>query len=340
MTPPKRAHKRRHHNPSKFYLRSFADSDGMVWTYDQETGRVSCAKPENTGVVRDAHSTLTKDQLRDTNTVEDCFSEIEGKAASAVEKLLKRESLEDQDRFWFSMFVSMQYLRSPAARRQLAELLVHDYRLKMNLTAQVDSEFERYLARIQEKVGPVSDERQIELRKVMLDPDGEGYEFEVAKESTLFGLIQLTEVARAICWMSWTLLEMHPSFGLITCDSPVFLFVPPAKFSPLNGFGFNFNNPFIEVSFPLSPKICWMASWPDDAKEYLQVETHVGKFLNRLRAVNAERFLFASVNSADIQALARECRGPYLKLDPGDDFGFSGKPFDVSLYKFKDKGLV
>jgi hypothetical protein len=121
-----------HHYVPQFYLRRFADK-GRFWVFDKKTGRTFQADVKNVAAERYFHR-IPEFVGTDADALEKYFSEIEGGAATITELWFKRLTTADlggkvlvgrDERWWMSLYMSLQFLRT-AEQREILGLVASD----------------------------------------------------------------------------------------------------------------------------------------------------------------------------------------------------------------------
>ena len=333
--------KRRHHVNPRFYLRAFQieDEEGYIWRYDSTSGEVLKLSIGNAAVQRDYYSHVNPEGLRDTEFVENLISNVEGVVAPVFRKVLAGKKLSKQERMTFAFFVALSWLRAPATRRQTAELIGAMVKMIAFANAADPKQFQASYRQMEEHEKTeakdrLSDDKIEELRVFML---GDGYQLNVAEQMTLLPLAHLQEVAEPIYQMKWTWAEAPAGIDFVTGDSPVVRDIHPKYQHPMEGPGFR--NRFVIVSLSLSPRLCWIGTWNEAMPEVLAVSKTQVKMLNRLRAIHAEQYLYASTRQRGFSKLAVKYHGPGAQLAPSG-FGFKGEPIDVRQFKSESKGIA
>lgn len=333
--------KRRHHVNPRFYLRAFQieDEEGYIWRYDSTSGEVLKLSIGNAAVQRDYYSHVNPDGLRDTEFVENFISDVEGVVAPVFQKALAGKELSKQERMTFAFFVALSWLRAPATRRQIAELLGAMVKMITFANAIDPEQFQTSYRQMEEhekteEKDRLSDDEIEELRVFML---GDGYQLNVAEQMTLLPLAHLQEVAETIYRMKWTWAKEPEGFDFITGDSPVVREVDPEFQHPMEGPGFK--NRFVVVSLPISPRLCWIGTWNGAMPGTVVVTKNQVKSLNRSCAIHAERYLYASTRQRGFSKLAVKYHGPGAQFAPSG-FGFKGEPMDVGQFKSESKGIA
>jgi len=295
--------KRQHHVP-RFVLRRFASPlTGNIWNYDKQTGRVWLASIEDTACERHLYS-ITMDDGQHNTDIEDLISKIENIAAPLYERIIAGEVLSGQERYNFSSFLAIMFVRTNAFRRLYAELhgnmkMVRDY-----IIASDDTLFESQMEQFQADRGEITEDQKQRLRSAMLDPSD--YTFQIDREYTLKALTCHDQLAPLFTSMTWTVMEAPKGTQhFITSDNPLLQWVPPQFHHPFRGTG-GFKNKHAEAIFSLSPNQCWVGHWLKGAPNRLETTVEWVKQTNRITAVSAERFLYSHVESSGILLLAKK----------------------------------
>jgi hypothetical protein len=99
--------KKRHHYIPKAYLKFFCN--------DADPSKAISLSPDNTGFHKYYYSQPRPDGGKDHNALEDCFSSMEDKWPGIVERLHRRENVNDSLEEIFQ-FMALQRARVPASR--------------------------------------------------------------------------------------------------------------------------------------------------------------------------------------------------------------------------------
>lgn len=108
--------KKRHHYIPKSYLKFFCDNAGQVHVYRKDDPcKAIQLSPDNTGFHKYYYSQPRPDGGKDHNALEDCFSKLEDKWPGIVDRLHRRENVNDSLEEIFQ-FMALQRGRVPASR--------------------------------------------------------------------------------------------------------------------------------------------------------------------------------------------------------------------------------
>jgi hypothetical protein len=110
--------KKRHHYVPKAYLRSFCDDSGRVLVYRKDDpSKAIPLSPDNTAFHKYYYSQPTPEGGIEHNALEDCFSKIEEKWPAIVDRLPRRQDVNDSLEDIFQ-FIALQRVRVPAGIQQ------------------------------------------------------------------------------------------------------------------------------------------------------------------------------------------------------------------------------
>jgi hypothetical protein len=108
--------KKRHHFVPKAYLKAFCDAEGKLRVYRKDNPSKSWHRsPESTGFRDYYYSQPKPDGDTDNNALEDAFCSIESSWPGIVERMQRREYVNDVLKDIFA-FIALQRVRVPASR--------------------------------------------------------------------------------------------------------------------------------------------------------------------------------------------------------------------------------
>ena len=114
--------KKRHHYIPKAYLKFFCNDAGKVLVYRKDDpSKAISLSPDNTGFHKCYYSQPRPDGGKDHNALEECFSIIETKWPEIVDKLHRRENVNDSLEEIFQ-FMVLQRARVPASRDAIEKI--------------------------------------------------------------------------------------------------------------------------------------------------------------------------------------------------------------------------
>ena len=226
--------KKRHHYIPKSYLRFFCDDSGQVRVYRKDdTSKAISLSPDNTGFHKYYYSQPKHDGGKDHNALEDCFSKIEDKWPGIVDRLHRRENVNDSliDIF---QFMILQRARVPASR-DAAERI----------------EAERTLAAV----------RRLDAAGE-LPPKPEGFEdildhveVSINPHQSIHAMFPMMRgIGQVFDWVGFGALHNKTEIPFLTSDNPVIWFDPSVKDSDLQPYVLRPDGPIV-LLFPVSPSL-------------------------------------------------------------------------------------
>lgn len=260
--------------------------------------------------------------------VEELLATIEGNAAPLWDKLTDGKVFKGEEREHIAIFLAAQYLRSPAVvgagAKMMAQLVHHTARF----IASDREVHERSVDQYEQATGEVISPEDREKMRVFLS-DPKNFSINVLRSAglpMLGGVGNLADIFMKMKWVVGRSKDQH----LITSDSPVTRASDPATHSPIYGDG-AFSNKTVRVSFPLTPTRIIEMTWRGEERErVVEIPKAMARELNGLRAAQAERFVYASVNDDGITRLCKK----WLAQDKPPKVVTSG---DVPTIKVKRK---
>lgn len=301
MTDRTQSNKSQHQVP-RFYLEKFASSNGQVWNYEKQTGRVWSASAENTACENYLYS-ITADDGQRIHDIDDAITKIEDTAAPLFQPLVSGEQLSDSRRYDFANFLALMFVRTNFFRRIFAEVYANRRMLRDYLIALDDSVFESHMEGFQAARGEISDEEKQKLRTLMLDPSE--HVLQVSQEFTLKALECHGQLVPLFYSMKWSILHAPKEVFFVTSDNPLLQWVPPKHHHSLYGTG-GFRNKYSEAILTLSPTHCLVGHWQEDVPKVCEASTDRVAFTNELIAASAEKCLYSNIHSESLLTLAKQ----------------------------------
>jgi hypothetical protein len=289
------------HEIPRFYLDHFkCRHSGRVEAFDLANKKLFCEKPLELARVRDSYVFTETDGTKN-HAVDDLLEHCEDLVAkptdgvSPYDKVVAGATLSADDRAAFSLFVASMHVRSPFVRRQVAELKAAVLGARGREIAGDNArwaECEEDLRRL----GDYSPEVAARCRQRLLAQD---YVLETSREGTLIAVAGLPDFADIVHSMQWSILRTSRG-QFVTCDSP--LVHKAGRFAP-NG-GVDLRDKLSTLSLPLTSSACWIGHWRTDRPRVIRATPKQIRIYNQLRALNAERQIYAVPLLQNLPALA------------------------------------
>jgi hypothetical protein len=229
---------RRHHFVPQFYLRGFTSrqAPGQIFVYDKDTGSSLATSVKNAAVKRDYYrlnGVIEGDHS--PYVLEDAFSQNESKSKHILEKLISRDSLTNDERAEWAVFMALLHLRGPAARMMAAEAIAYASKTAMDFILAKRDRFEKALDQM--RATGMSAASQVSYAQALEFHRGKRYTLEISEESTLMSLTAGNQMAEAFYDMKWTVVRCAVGHQFITSDNPVMYRVPKRSHHPVLGSG-------------------------------------------------------------------------------------------------------
>jgi hypothetical protein len=283
----------------------------MIWTFSKSRGTARPSRIEETGHQKNFYSVADKNGAYH-DAIDQMLQRIESKAAVPYRMLLSGDIPRGQLRADFSSFVATCFSRSPAFIRSYAEGTARMMQLELRLSARDRKAFERLADSMEAETG-----EKVENRSEVFEflNDATRYTLGVSEKLGLKAIGFADGLAPILFSRGWAVVTaVGDSF--ITSDNPVYRWVPQETAHPIYGDG-GFENARAEVTFPLSTNKMLLIAATVDTEEPVFVDADDVRHLNRMRAVNAEEFLFSHQNDERVQSMAREFKDTRPRMTIG-----------------------
>lgn len=308
--------KRQHYVP-RLHLRRFISNQpkNMVWTYDKERGTARPSRVEETACQSNFYSVRGADGVY--NDMLDIWLQgVESDAASPYEELLSGSIPSGQAKADFAVFVSSLYVRSPALIRANAVGFAQFTQHMLDVQFGTRERFEAAMNRYQRDTG-------VDVNRDKLFAfwnDKTRFTMNISHKSGLGAMSAADELTEILFNRHWYIVEPTGGF-FITGDSPVFRFAPLNNTHPFYGDG-GFKNPAAEITMPLSPTSMLLITGQRIKGHRFAIPEDTVWELNRARAYEADRFLYAHLKDDHISKIAAENkdRPERFKIDGAGPF--------------------
>ncbi len=272
----------RQHWIPKFYQRRFiADGSGLIWVYglDCEPRHKPIRK---TGMAIDFYA-FTKNEVRDSQSVENALQKIDCMGARIIRKIDRREQLTDKERYNLSEFISVMWRRTAKHKEEAerrAAAMMPDF-FEQHDENWLISQLEKREVTAGE--GPVPFEEQLaKLAKIKSEYMEHVPDFLFARN-----VVRNSVFERVLYLMDWGIFVASDSQEFITSDNPVVF-----------NKGTGLKHEDAVVFFPLSRKLCLQGMWKSNYRgAYVQRPDSEIRLINRYIAQNADQEVYVSYKS-------------------------------------------
>lgn len=282
--------KRSHYVP-QFNLRGFADEEERIWVYDRAKKEYRHQKVDQVALINHYYRIEKRDGTLSTE-IEQFLSEIEGNAASALEKLERGRPITEQEKVYIAVFAALQLTRVPDFEKVQNEMQEKTIRMMYKQTFHSVEAAKREIGKLKDVVGDVSDDVAGDLFKLIREDE---YRIEIPRQNNIRQMLKVaSHAALYFMQMDWLLLRAGKSGAFITSDNPFTIF-PPENYNP-NSFidsAYGILTPDAKKSLPISP--CASLFILDAGTRYAEntVPRDKLRIFNIHYARTSDRFIFA-----------------------------------------------
>lgn len=284
----------------------------FVWVYKKDDGAIIKSSVKDTAVHRHYYSFKTQSGTRDSQTLEKRFSEIEGSTAKIFKKIVDQQSLSNEERSLFAFFLALILTRVPNFRDNIENATAQLMKRMSIIMASHKDHFETHIKNFERKTGEKIEMPVEELRQYILKGE---YDVKVGNPdySLSFMFENAKEIAPIFYEMRWAFFETTNNQYFLTSDNPLYYTDPTYK--PGSFYGVGLLNKKIEVTFPVSKNLMFLATW-EGPEGYLSSNQKIRDIFNRRTIISAQNFVFAPENSTALSTLVQKYRGssPQMKV--------------------------
>ncbi|MDD5431650.1 MAG: DUF4238 domain-containing protein [Candidatus Omnitrophica bacterium] len=305
--------KTKHHFVPVFYLKGFVNSNGSLWVYDKNDKGLFESSPEGIAYEKHYFSFTNLQGEKDSETVENAMSELEGKFAGVVKKILNCKELSEKDNLDFALFVSSMMVRVPNMKENIRESTGEVIKRTSLFIASNKENFEKMIENYEKNTGKKISMTPEELRQWMLNENN--YTVNVDHQYAIgMALSLLDSFARIFFNMKWRFIKATNDYKFMTGDNPLRYFDP--THNPHSFYGVGLANKNIEVTIPLSKDMAAFGSW-ERSEGYFQGSNQHVKHINRMTVIASRRFVFAHNKSEIIDKFVKKYKGSHLVIKVG-----------------------
>jgi hypothetical protein len=283
---------RRHHYLPQFYLRKFTSRGErrLLWEYDKQTAAVGRSSPKQSGFSPNHHSFTRTGGRVDAETIEARIKrDFEDPVVPVYETLRHRALLNQKEWIAFCLFAASMMVRVPNYIANTQTMLTKLFQRSFDIMKRHDEEFRQRCLK----------------RGVPLEAIESAQVSSATRDAALtFSLASFHIPAKIFTRMSWQFLHSTTNSPFATGDNPVFYCDPEHRSSGLLT-GVGLANPTIEVTFPLSRKICALGTWHENALVHMDVDQKIVDLVNERTVGAALRFVYSSEKSQRLLELVK-----------------------------------
>lgn len=285
---------KKHHYIPQFYLRGFSTDKEHLYVLDklaQKDSKFRYQTAESIAFQKHFYTYKTKENKQ--GTLENLFSQIEGRAAEIIRKVERKQDLDDQDRNDFSLFLSFLWIRVPHSKKEFEratqELYAKIARKSVAITPKqnLKSFFQKRSKKLTDKeIDDLVDFAINEKRSRINVAVPQGYWI---KQMLLLGV----DISPALEITDWEFRIAEKPFAFITSDNP-FLLIPSRPVHPFEDVGLL--TPGAKKIVPITAKICLVMHEPQKNPKivYTNADKSFFQKINNWIVKHSERFVYSA----------------------------------------------
>lgn len=285
---------KRHHYIPQFYLKGFSSDGEHLFVLDKQTLKDERFRYQTiSSIAFQKHLYTYQNKNRKKETLEDLFSQIEGRAARVIKKVELKQNLTDQERNDFSLFLSFLRIRVPYSKKEFERLTQRLYEKIARKSVAMTPK--KNLKEFFEKQGKTLSDKEIDdFVDFAINEKGSKITVTVSqgywiKQMLLLGVY----IAQALEIADWEFRIAVKSFAFITSDNP-FLLLPSRPGLPIESLGLL--TPGVKKVIPITAKICLVIHEPQKNPRtvYTEADKPFFRKINNWIVKYSNRFVFSA----------------------------------------------
>lgn len=236
------------HTVPNSYLLRFADSRGFTWVYDRKTKELRNQPTKDTTIEKDFYTFTPPDGSKNYTLETKVFAEIiEKNINPIIRKIENEEQLTQKEYGYLCAFVTFQWLRTTASRRDFNYGTEEFAKFWMKLNFRTPEDAKRSINRYEKDTG----------KKLGVTPEqatkfvNENFRVKVPQEHHIqFMATAFNDFYKELFNLNWLVLEAKDNDYFLTSDNP--FYVQRRKAPPFMPQHLSIG----EITLPLTPKLC------------------------------------------------------------------------------------
>jgi len=285
---------KRHHYIPQFYLKGFSSDGKHLFVLDKQTSQEERFRYQTiNSIAFQKHLYTYQTKSKKKETLEDLFSQVEGRAATVIKKVEQKQDLTDQERNDFSLFLSFLWIRVPYSKKEFERSTQQLYEKIARKSVAMTPK--KNLKEFFEKRGKDLTDKEIddlvdfainEKRSKITVTVPQGYWI---KQMLLLGV----DIAPALEIADWEFRIATKSLAFVTSDNP-FLLLPSRPVHPFEGLGLL--TPGAKKAIPITAKICLVIHEPQKNPRtvYTEADKPFFRKINNWVVKHSDRFVYSA----------------------------------------------
>ncbi|MDD4690598.1 MAG: DUF4238 domain-containing protein [Eubacteriales bacterium] len=302
------------HFVPKFHLKNFLqDGSKVLWVYDRGTFAIKAQLPKDTAVIVDYY--IAKDLTGKKNKfVEHLLSEIEGKAKASIDQIIKDpKSITIEDITSIKLFLAFMHCRVPNSVRMVEEVYLAGVDSLLDDLTKIAKDPIKSRQHYGEFIKSGKAARDISYEEycaTLLIPKNK-FAIKIDEKHSIGGsLILSEEVFKRMMVMNMSV-DIHKGDNFfITSDTPLNVFCATGKNQAIFGSGFGLMA--VELSFPITPKICIRLCYKEK-KGVKYINSAYVDEINKRMIAGSQRYVISPFKSNRINKMIKKLASYYKR---------------------------
>jgi hypothetical protein len=228
--------------------------------------------------------------------------------APILQKIEAMESLQEDERCWFALFVALIMTRVPNFRENYEKGFAQLIKKCSRIWASHDEGFRSWIREFERSTGKKINTPIGDLQKFIIE---ERYDVRVDPQLSLDFISVAIKLSRVFYDMAWTFLRATDDYKFVTSDNPIHRRTSTLCLPSFGGIGLLNKN--IELTLPISKDLVFFGSWKE-VKGNVQLNNHMVREITRRTVLSASRFVFAPLRSQALNRLVQKCKNTAPKI--------------------------
>ncbi|MEK7095050.1 MAG: DUF4238 domain-containing protein [Patescibacteria group bacterium] len=230
MSPTPQITVRQHYIP-QFYMRKFTDDDKKVGVLSCKLNKLTPRKSPRSIACEDFFYGLKTGVPDDVSqAIEEFFQDLEGKLSRLLPpiegKILTGQKIEDDEKWYIALFMSMLWIRGPAMREQNRMMSEDLTRQMMAMTfSRSEEDINAFFDSFDRDRGEITTPGQ---RKAVIDGfNKKKFKMNISNHLHMRMFESIDNFANLFAAKDWTIYITKTKTGFVTTDNPVAEILPP-----------------------------------------------------------------------------------------------------------------
>lgn len=285
---------KKHHYIPQFYLKKFSNDGEHLFVLDKLAEQQNRFRYQSiTSIAFEKHLYAYKIKNGNNETLEDMFAQIEGRAATIIEKIENKQDITSQDKNDFSLFLSFLWIRTPYSKNKfkLSTQELYEKTARKMIAMTPKENIKEFLI----NKGKILTDKEIDdLVDFGINEKRSKVSVSVPQNYWIKQMLRLGfKISPALEIADWEFRIAKNAFAFITSDNP-FLLIPSQLIQPFEELGLL--TPGAKKIIPITSKICLVIHEPKRNPQifYAEIDKPFFRKINDWIVKYSDRFVFSA----------------------------------------------